>query len=192
MKYVAVLVLVLVAVVAVGRMQALPTPGKSAGQTEKRIRDVAEVLEAAAAKADDAQAVKAGLQPTKAEARWAAARNAACAERADGAARLARPRSVDGIAEFARRWLVLDDAHDRRAARLRPPGSYAAGARRLARLEEKQERGLRRVIAAAGRGDVSATLAEVRSLQKLAASANPIAAELGLTNCFFPVAGLPY
>ncbi len=192
MRWVVVLVLVVAAAVAVGRVGALPGAGGSAAQTEKSIRDVAGVIEAAAGEADAAQAVRDALEPNEVEARWAEARNAACAERTRRARNLARPRSVNEIARFARRWLALDRAHDRRVARLRPPPAYAAGARRLARLDRRQEQGLRRVIAAAERGDSSGALAEIRSLQGLALRANPTVAELGLTGCFFPTAGLPY
>lgn len=192
MRWLVVLVLVLAATVAIGRVGALPGAGGSAAQTEKSIRDVAEVLEAATPKADEAQAVRDALEPSEAEARWAEARNAACSDRTRGARGLARPGSIDEIARFARRWLALDRAHDRRVARLRPPSAYAAGARRLSRLDRRQEQGLRRVIAAAEGGDSSGTLAEIRSLQALALRGNPTVAELGLTGCFFPTAGLPY
>jgi len=192
MRWVVVLALVLAAAVAVGRVGALPGAGGSAAQTEKSIRDVAGVIEAAAGEADEAQAVRDALEPNEAEARWTEARNAACAERTRRTSDLARPSSVDEIARFARRWLDLDRAHDRRVARLRPPAAYAGAARRIARLDQRQERGLRLVIAAADRGDASGALAEIRSLQSLALRANTTVAELGLTACFFPTAGLPY
>ena len=192
MRWVVVLLVVLVALTAVGRMGALPGARDSAGQTEKRVRDVAQVLEDAAAAADDAQAVRDGLEPSDGEARWTAARNDACTRRADRARQLDRPRTVDDMAAFARAWLALDAAHDRRVAALRAPGAYAPAARRLARFDARQERGLRRVIAAAERGDSSAALAEIAALRELAAHANTTVAELGLRACFFPTAGLPY
>jgi hypothetical protein len=171
---------------------ALPGLRDSSARTEENIRAVAEALEAAAAKADEAQAVRDRLTPSEAEARWVAARNAACTARAHRTAALARPRSVEEIGTFAQRWLAFDRAHDRRIARLRPPAAYRDGARRLARLDDRQEQGLHRVVAAAERRDASGTLAEVRSLQALAGRANPTVAELGLTACFLPTAGLPY
>src|SRR5687768_3329923 len=66
---------------------------------------VAEALEAAAAKADQTQAVRDGLTPSEAGARWAAARNVACTR-----GHTERPRSrVRGVSEeigtFARWWL---------------------------------------------------------------------------------------
>jgi len=192
MKWVVVLLVVLVAFVAVGRMGALPGARDSAAQTEKNLRDVAAVIEEAAAKADEAQAVREGLEPSPEEERWSSARNAACAERTERARRLDRPRTLDGIAAFTRAWLALDREHDRRAERLSPPASYVAGARRLARLDARQEQALRRVAAAADRGDSTAMLAEVTRLRALAARANPLAVELRLTECLLPAAGLPY
>lgn len=192
MKWVVVLLVVLVAFVAVGRMGALPGARDSAAQTEKNLRDVAAVIEEAAAKADEAQAVREGLEPSSEEERWSSARNAACAERTERARRLDHPRTMEQIAAFTRAWLALDQAHDRRVERLRPPAANARRARRLGLLEARQEQGLLRVAAAAERGDSTAMLAEVGRLRTLAARANRTAAGLRLTDCFFPIAGLPY
>ena len=192
MKWVVVLLVVLVAFAAVGRMGALPGARDSAAQTERNLRDVAAVLEEAASKADDAQAIRDGLTPSPEEERWSAARNAACADRTERARRLARPRSMEQIAAFTRAWLALDQAHDRRVERLQPPAAYARGVHRLDLLEARQEQGLLRAAAAAERGDSTVMLAEVGRLRTLAVRANPTVADLRLTECFFPTAGLPY
>jgi hypothetical protein len=177
-----------IAVVAVGRMQAYPGARDAARQRDDNIRGVAEVLQDASDEAEQARNVLDGMQPTKEEARWLAARNAACARRATRAAALPRPHTLDGMARFARRWLALD----RRVARLRAPAAYASAARRLARLDARQERQLRRVVQTAERGDAGGTLAAIRELQTLAVSANATVSELGLTDCYLPAAGLPY
>jgi len=192
MKWVVVLLVVLVAFVAVGRMGALPGARESAAQTEKNLHDVVAVIEEAAAKADEAQALREGLTPSPEEERWSSARNAACAERTERARRLARPRTMEQIAAFTRAWLAFDQAHDRRVERLRPPAGYAPGARRLGLFEARQERGLLRAAGAADRGDSTAMLAEVGRLRTLAAQANLTLSDLRLTECFFPIAGLPY
>jgi hypothetical protein len=192
MRWVLVLLVAAIAVVVVGRMQAYPNARDSARQTEDNIRGVAEVLQEASDEADHAGNVLDGMKPTKAEARWLAARNAACAARAERTAALPRPRTLDGMAEFARRWLALDRTHDRRVAQLRAPAAYAAGAQRLARLDARQERQLHRVVEAVELGDAAGTLAAIRSLQTLAVSANTTVSELRLTDCYLPAAGLPY
>ena len=192
MKWVLVLLVAAVAVVVVGRMQAYPNARDTARQTEDSIRGVAEVLEDASNEAEQARNVLDGMKPTKEEARWLAARNGACAVRAKRAAALPRPRTLEGMAQFARRWLALDRLHDKRVAQIRTPAAYAAGARRLARLDTEQERQLHRVIQAAERGDAAGTLAAIRSLQMHAVSANATVSDLRLTDCYLPAAGLPY
>ena len=192
MRWVLVLLVAAIAVVIVGRMEAYPNARDTARQTEDNIRGVAEVLQDASDEAEQARNVLDGMKPTKREARWLAARNAACTERAKGAAALPRPHTLDGMAHFARRWLALDRAHDRRVAHLRTPAAYAEGARRLARLDAEQERQLHRVVRAAERGDPAGTLTASRSLQALAVSANATVADLRLTDCYLPAAGLPY
>lgn len=192
MRWALVLLVAAIAVVAVGRMQAYPSARDAARETDDNIRGVAEVLQDASDEAEQARSVLDGMQPTKEEARWLAARNAACARRATRAAALPRPHTLDDMAHFAGRWLALDRAHDRRVARLRAPAAYASSARRLARLDARQERQLRRVVQAAERGDAGGTLAAIRELQTLAVSANATVSELRLTDCYLPAAGLPY
>ena len=192
MRWVLVLLVAAIAIVVVGRMQAYPNARDAARQANDDIRGVAEVLQNASDEAEQARNDLDGMKPTKAEARWLAARNTACAHRAKRASALPRPHTLDGMATFARSWLALDRAHDRRVARLRTPPAYAAGARRLARLDARQERRLRQVVAAAEQGDAAGTLAGIRSLQTLAVAANATISELRLTDCYLPAAGLPY
>jgi hypothetical protein len=192
MRWAVVLLVLAAAVVLIGRMQAFPGARESSAEAEKNVRGVAQALAEATAKADDAQAVLDSLQPSPAEAQWIAAWNRACSARAAAVAGLGAPRTLDDMGRLARRWLAADRVHDRRVARLPAPSGAAAGARRLARLDARQERSVRRVAAAARRGDSEGALAAVGTLRLLAARGNTVVAELGLTECFLPVAGLPY
>jgi hypothetical protein len=154
-----------------------------ARSTENRVTSVTRVLEQATANVQ-------GDVPAD-QKEWTEKANRVCARQSRALSRLERPVSLDQIAGYVGRALPVVRRHHALLSASPPPDALAGPVLRASRAFEKQEHELRRIRAAARRGDSAGTLERVDNLRSLARAANPNLIRLGLVNCTLPAWGIP-